>query len=171
MFAIVRTPSRLTRLLLPALLAACGGVEADDTGADSSSGAAEDPEPHVTFTGKVDAIELCGVEGASVVTFVARQVGCEAGPPAPCTIKVDPYREWSGDAVTCPSSQTSLDMRVSVPTAGRFQIEAKTTTASGFLSLCFGEKAAVPTLATRDQLEARAEIFVEQTNKVCPTPR
>ncbi len=151
-------------------LTACGGVEADDTGGSSSSGAPVNPEPHVTFVGKVDAIGLCGVEGATVVTFIARQVGCEPGPPAPCTIQIDPYREWSGDAVTCPSSQTALDMKVEVPSKGRFQIEALTMTPSGFQSLCYGEKAAVPTAVTQTQLDARAEIFVEQTARPCPDP-
>jgi hypothetical protein len=159
--------------LLPAcLLLACGGVEPDDSAGSTGSSDTGDTagsEPHATFTGKVDAIGLCGTEGATVVTFLARRVGCESL-TAPCTIKIDPYASWSGDAVTCPSSQTALDMHVEVPMSGRYQIEALTMTPSGFQSLCYGENADVPTVVTAAQLDARAEIFVEQTAKPCPDP-
>ncbi len=163
----------LSCIFLSTLLLACGGIEPadDDTGDTSatSTGAAENPEPHATFIGKVDVIGLCGIEGATVVTFLARQVGCESA-TGPCTIKIDPYAEWSGDVATCPSSQTGLDMEVEVPQTGRFQIEARTMTPSGFQSLCFGAKADVPTVVTSAQLEARARIFVDQTAMPCPDP-
>ena len=159
-------------LVLPCLmLVACGGVEPDDDGGggSSSTGAPENLEPHATFVAKLDAIGLCGVEGATVITLVARRVGCESL-TAPCTIKMDPYQEWSGDAVTCPSSQTALDVQVRVPVSGRYQIDAVTMTPSGFQSLCYGQSADVPTVVTAAQLEARASIFVEQTASPCPDP-
>ena len=167
-------PPRLRRLVLPCLLlVACGGVEpdadADTGGSGSSTGDPENLEPHATFVAKLDAIGLCGVEGATVVTFVARRVGCESL-TAPCTIKIDPYQEWSGDAVTCPSSQTALDVQARVPVSGRYQIDAVTMTPSGFQSLCYGQSADVPTVVTAEQLEARASIFVEQTASPCPDP-
>jgi hypothetical protein len=158
--------------LLSCLLLACGGVEPEDTTGTASSDTgdtADMSEPHATLTGKVDVIGLCGTEGATVVTFLARRVGCESL-SAPCTIKIDPYAEWSGDAVTCPSSQTALDMRVEVPMSGRYQIEALTMTPSGFQSLCYGQNADVPTVVTAAQIDTRAEIFVEQTAKPCPDP-
>ena len=163
-------PPRLRRLVLPCLLlVACGGVEPDADTGGSSTGAAENLEPHATFVAKLDAIGLCGVEGATVITFVARRVGCESL-TAPCTIKIDPYQEWSGDAVTCPSSQTALDVQVGVPVSGRYQIDAVTMTPSGFQSLCYGQNADVPTVVSAAQLEARASIFVEQTASPCPDP-
>jgi hypothetical protein len=151
------------------LLAAC---EPEPSSDDSGGSTTEAPstDPRATFQAKVDTIELCGFEGAQSVTLLARQVGCEQGPPAPCTIAVDPYMEWSGDLITCPSSQTLLDMDVSVPVAGRFQIEARTLTASGHQSLCFGRDGDVPTVLTTAELEARAQIYVVQTAKTCPTP-
>jgi len=161
----------LRRLVLScSLTVACGGVETDaDTGGESSTGAAETLEPHATFVAKLDVIGLCGAEGATVVTFLARRVGCESL-TAPCTIQIDPYAEWSGDVVTCPSSQTALDVQVEVPISGRYQVEAHTMTPSGFQSLCFGKNADVPTVVTAAQLEARASIFVEQTASPCPDP-
>ena len=156
---------------LSVLVLGCGGVEPedDDGGSSGTTGALEVGEPRATFVGKLDVVGLCGVEGASVVTFLARRVGCESL-TAPCTIKIDPYAEWSGPAVTCPASQTALDVEVAVPVSGRFQVEARTLTPSGFQSLCFGEDATVPTPVSAGQLEARARIFVEQTARPCPDP-
>jgi hypothetical protein len=73
-----------------ALTTACSEPTGDDTGAASSTGAVEDPNPHVLVTAKLDGIGLCGFEGATAVRFIARRVGCEQAPPAPCTLEVSP---------------------------------------------------------------------------------
>lgn len=155
-------------LALSLLGSAC---QEPDTGGETGEGAestgAIDPTPHVTFVGRVDVLELCGVVGASVISFRARQVGCEPGPPAPCTLQTDPYREWLGDAATCPGGQTSVDLRVDVPVHGRFEVEARTLTDSGSLSLCYGVDAQVPTVVTAAQVEARAELVVRATSGPC----
>lgn len=154
-------------------LTACSEPEPADTATastgGSSTGAPETGEPHATFLAKLDGIDLCGTEGATVVRFLARQVGC-VSETAPCTIKTDPYMEWTGDSIACPSSQTALDVSVTVPVSGRFQIEAQTLTGSGTLGRCYGEDGDVPTVVTKDQLEARAQIFVVTTAKSCPPP-
>ena len=163
----------LARLaLVTVLLSACSEPAGDDTGSDAgtSTGTEADPEPHVLVTAKLDGVGLCGLEGAIAVRFIARRVGCEQAPPAPCTLEVSPYREWDGDVIACPSGQTLLDVAVDVPVTGRFQIDAKVATNSGFQSLCFGLDGAVPTLVTAADLEARREIFVETTNKPCTAP-
>lgn len=151
------------------LLLACSPLESTDTGS-SGSGTTGEPAgpPAVTFVGQVDLIDLCGVEGAQSVTFLARRVGCEPGPPAPCTLKVDPYMEWTGDLVPCPASETLREMSVSVPAHGRFNIEARTTTTSGTLSRCYGRGGDLPTVVTAADVESRAEIFVETTATACP---
>lgn len=122
------------------------------------------------MVGKVDLIDLCGAEAAQAVTFLARKVGCEPGPPAPCTLKIDPPLEYSGDIMPCPSSQTSLEMEVAIPATGRFHIEARTTTGSGTLSRCYGRGGDLPTVVTTADLDARARIFVETTAATCPPP-
>ena len=155
------------------LLAACGeALTSADTGdaTTASTGAPEDPEPHATFAAKLDAVALCGFEGAIAIRFIARRVGCEQAPPAPCTLEVSPYREWDGDVIACPSGQTLLDVAVDVPVTGRFQIDAKVATTSGFQSLCFGLDATVPTLVSAADLEARRELYVTTTSKPCPAP-
>lgn len=168
---VLARPPRCFVFALSLLAPACqeptvGDDSTDGTGADSTG--AEDSTPQVTFRGRVDVVELCGVVGASVISFRARQVGCEPGPPAPCTLQTDPYREWVGDAATCPGGQTDLDLRVRVPVHGRFEVEARTLTdAGGALSLCYGVDGSVPTVVTAAQVEARAELVVRATSGPC----
>ena len=165
--------TRLVLGLLAASAPACavsdpGGTETATTDGSSTTAPARQ-DPHATFLAKLDGIDLCGVEGATVVRFLARQVGC-VHEAAPCTLKTDPYMEWTGDSVACPSSQTALDVAVEVPVSGRFQVEAQTLTGSGTLSRCYGAGGEVPTLVTPEQLDARAQIFVTTTAKSCPPP-
>lgn len=165
---VLARPPRCFVLALSLLAPACQepALADDSTGVDSTG--AEDPTPQVTFRGRVDVVELCGVVGATVISFRARQVGCEPGPPAPCTLQTDPYREWVGDAATCPGGQTDLDLRVRVPVHGRFEVEARTLTdAGGTLSLCYGVDGSVPTVVSAAQVEARAELVVRATSGPC----
>ena len=167
----MRASARRLLLVLSLPTLACQGPEpggAADGSSNDSSTAAPESDPHVTFVGRVDVVELCGVVGATLVSFRARQVGCEQGPPAPCTIPTDPHRAWVGDAALCPSGQTALEMRVEVPVGGRFAVEARTFTDSGgTLGLCYGVGGASPTLATAAQVEARAEIVVRALTGPC----
>lgn len=157
-----------TLALIPA---ACSEPASDDTGAAASTGGApEDPNPHALVTAKLDGVALCGFEGATAVRFIARRVGCEQAPPAPCTLEVSPYREYDGSVLTCPNSQTLIDVEVSVPASGRYQLDARVATGSGYQSECFGHDGSVPTLITAADLEARREIYVETSNKTCPAP-
>lgn len=152
-------------------LSAC--ITDEPAGTDGSTGdvtTGAPAEPGAVFTGKVDVIDLCGVDGATTVSFRARKVGCVQAPPAPCTIKIDPYEEFVGDAAPCPASQTALDMQVTVPDPARYQVEARTLTASGFQSRCYGVKGEDVLLVTADQVEARAQIAVTSLAGTCPNP-
>jgi hypothetical protein len=167
----MRSSAPVLATFLAFALTACSDPAGDDTGAGSSStGLAEDPNPHALVTAKLDGIGLCGFEGATAIRFIARRVGCEQGPPAPCTLEVSPYREYDGTVLTCPNSQTLIDVQVSVPASGRYQLDARVMTGSGFQSECFGHGGDVPTLVTTADLDARREIFVETTNQPCPAP-
>lgn len=155
------------------LVVACGGEDGEAGDTTASTGAAETPGAtpgEVEIVGQVDVIDLCGTNGATVVSFRATKVGCEQGPPAPCTIKVDPYEEVIGDAATCPASQNSAEMRVVVESAGRWQVEARALTDSGHVGRCFGPGTEAVTLVTKAQVEAGARIPVSPRAGPCPPP-
>lgn len=143
----------------------------DDTSSGSSSGETTgEPggEPHVSFAGKVDVVDLCGVQGANVVSFRASKVGCATA--GPCTIKTDPYQQFIGDAATCPSGQASLDMKVRVPDAAKYQVEARTLTDSGYLTRCYAVDGEATLTVTAEQIAARGTIHVGVLGGPCPNP-
>jgi hypothetical protein len=152
---------------LSALVVACGGE--DGTTDDTTASAGATPG-EVEIVGQVDVIDLCGTNGATVVSFRATKIGCEQGPPAPCTIKVDPHETVVGDAATCPASQNSAEMRVVVESAGRWQVEARALTDSGYVGRCFGPGKETVTLVTTAQVEAGATIPVSPRAGPCPPP-
>lgn len=161
----------MTRRLALLLVCACGSAEPGEVEPGSeSSGGGPPPAPGAVFEGKVDALALCGFEGAKNVTLRATRVGCVPGPPAPCTLKTDPYEEFIGDAVVCPASETARDMRVTVANAGRYQVDARTVTASGTQSLCYAPMKAVELEIGNDEVEASARVFVAAQSGPCPPP-
>lgn len=151
------------------LLVACvsGAVEDDDAGAESGSGGAP-AEPGARIVGQVDVIDLCGTNGATAVSFSATRVGCEPGPPAPCTLKTDPYEVKVGDAATCPGSHTALEMTVTVPGSGRYHVEAQALTDTGYVGRCFGPGTAEVTPVTKEQVDGAATIAVLPRAGPCP---
>jgi len=160
----------LRRLCVLLAVVACTPSDEGDTssGGSSESTGAPDLEPHVSFSGKVDVVDLCGVQGANVVSFRASKVGCaKAGP---CTIQTDPFEEFVGDAATCPSGQSFLDMVVRVPDSAKYQVEARTLTDSGYLSRCYGVDGAATLTVTAEQIEARETVYLTVLGGPCPSP-
>lgn len=153
-----------------ALMLACITSEpADEAGGEGdSSGAPQGPGARIV--GKVDVIDLCGVDGAKAVSFRATRIGCEPGPPAPCTLKTDPYEVTIGDAAPCPGSHTSLDMTVVVEGSGRYAVEAQALTDGGYVGRCYGPGTAEVTPVTADQVDASATIAVLPRAGPCPPP-
>jgi hypothetical protein len=156
-----------------ALVMACGddGGASTESGSSGSTTAPPGATPgEVEVVAQVDVIDLCGTNGATTVSLRATRVGCEQAPPAPCTIKVDPYEEVVGDAATCPASQNSAEMRVVVGSAGRWHIEARALTDTGYVGRCFGPGKEEVTLVTKAQVEAGATIAVTPRSGPCPEP-
>ncbi len=162
----------LRSLLALFVISACTPSDGgDDTSSASSGGETTgepDGEPHVSFAGKVDVVDLCGVQGANVVSFRASKVGCATA--GPCTIKTDPYQQFIGDAATCPSGQASLDMKVRVPDAAKYQVEARTLTDSGYLTRCYAVDGEATVTVTAEQIAARGTIHVGVLGGPCPNP-
>lgn len=164
----------MTRYLgacLIALVTACVTPEpADDAGAEGGGSTGGPQEPGARIVGQVDVIDLCGTNGATAVSFRATRIGCEPGPPAPCTLKTDPYEVVVGDAATCPGSHTALEMTVVVPGSGRYHIEAQALTDTGYVGRCFGPGTEEVTPVTKDQVDAAATIAVLPRSGPCPPP-
>lgn len=159
----------LRRLCILLVVVSCTPSDEGDTSSGSSeSTGAPDTEPHVNFSGKVDVVDLCGVQGANLVSFRAFKVGCaKAGP---CTIQTDPFEEFVGDAATCPSGQSFLDMVVRVPASAKYQVEARTLTDSGHLSRCYALDGAATLTVTPEQIEARETVHLTVLGGPCPSP-
>lgn len=157
-----------------ALIVACGddGEATTETGGASTTttGPAPVTPGEVRIVGQVDVIDLCGTNGATTVSFRATRVGCEPGPPATCTIQVDPYEEIVGDAASCPASQNAAELAVVVKSAGRYHVEARALTEGGYVGRCFGPGTEEVTRVTKDQVEAGATIAVTPRAGPCPPP-
>jgi len=147
---------------------ACDGVE--ETTGSTATGGPENPDPHVSFTGYVDLLDLCGTIGATHVFLRATRVGCIDSPPAPCTLPSNPYASWIGETVACPNASTANLMAVDVPDPGKYQIEAITLTETGEQRLCFGQDGDDIVLATATAIEDRADVGVEVLAGPCPRP-
>lgn len=151
------------------MFAACGEGEAMTTETAGTTGAPEVPG-EVRIVGQVDVIDLCGTNGATAISFRATRVGCEPGPPAPCTLKVDPHEEIVGTAATCPGSQNAAEMEVVVEASGRYHVEARALTEGGHVGRCFGPGTDEVTRVTKAQVEAGATIAVTPRAGPCPPP-
>lgn len=145
------------------VLVACTPSDSGETSSGSSeTTAAVNPEPHARFSGTVDVAGLCG--GAAALSMHAIKVGCATA--GPCTIKVDPFLEFAGDAVTCPDGQGGV-LAVEVLEAGRYQIEVR---ADGGEPLCFGVGGETSQVVTAEDLEGRASFEVAALGGPCPAP-
>lgn len=152
-----------------ALVAGCA-VEGEGTTDDAGSTTAAAAPGEVRIVGQVDLIDLCGTNGATAISFRATRIGCEPGPPAPCTIKVDPYEEIVGDGASCPASQNAAEMAVVVESSGRYAVEARALTEGGYVGRCFGPGTEEVTPVTKAQVDAGATIAVTARSGPCPPP-
>lgn len=171
MFA--RAQISAANLCLCVLLAGCLACDGSDGGGLASAGESEpdNPDPHVRFAAEVDLLDLCGTIGATHVFLRASRVGCIGSPPALCTLPAGDYQSWVGPTAACPNATVAKPMTVDVPSSGKYQIEAITLTETGEQHLCFGVSSGEPVvLATADEVEARAKIYVEELGGPCPMP-
>lgn len=163
-------------MLLAASLASapagCGDDGSSATEGGGSTGAPDNPNPHVTLAATVDVFELCGPIGSKHLSLRATRINCENSPPAPCTLPKDPYETFFGDTRDCEKpTETSTKMYLDVEVSGRYLIEVVTITESGEIGACYGIDGAVESLITSEQLEARETITLSNLGGgPCPGP-
>ena len=170
-----RTHHRLCRALACVVALAPVGVGGCDGDGEMTTGSAtgaaqENPDPHVSFTGYVDLLDLCGIIGATHVFMRATRVGCIGSPPAPCTLPSNPYASRIGETVACPNASTANLMAVDVPSPGKYQVEAVTLTETGEQRLCFGIDGEDIVEASESEIEDRADVGVDVLTGPCSVP-
>lgn len=139
------------------------GREEEDAPAESMPGT-------VTLLAEVEGARICDSSpGAVSLQLQATLVGCEPGPPAPCTLPSErPVVE--GDRATCPITDPIRLMGVDITEPGRYQIDLVVQLTTGESSTeCFeGPDEATEIAVTEDDLDAGATITVAATGAPCP---
>ncbi len=110
----------------------------------------------------------CSDPDVTQVQIVARRIGCESPPPAPCTVPVNPPA-IEGDVFTCPNTDPSRLLGVEVTQAGRYVVETlATVTAAEPDVTCYGLDGAAEIVVPADDVEAGATIMLDAAAVGCP---
>ncbi len=114
-----------------AVCAGCDGVESADTdaGAAGAGGAMATPGT-VLLLVDVNPEPFCNTVGVTGVQLIARRVGCESAPPAPCTLPAEPAT-IEGDMFTCPNTDPSTLLGIEVEQGGRYEVQTVTEFTTG----------------------------------------
>jgi hypothetical protein len=158
---------RRAAVLAVFLHAACTSTDSGDegTGSSETTGVAN-LDPHVDFTASVDVASLCATQDTGTVSLRAIKVGCATA--APCTIPINPFEMFIDETSTCPPSQPSLMLTVTVPDAARYQVEARAD--NGDTGVCYGLAGDTKLIVTAEDLEARRTVALTPTGAPCPAP-
>ncbi|MGB1016691.1 MAG: hypothetical protein ACPG4T_21310 [Nannocystaceae bacterium] len=152
-------------------LFACGSVEPSSTdtasGSDTQAGVGR---PGVAvIQASVDVLAACGVEGATQVSLRATRIACEQDPPPPCTVEINPYETIFGDFRECAfASETAAKMYVELEESGRYLVDARIITASGYVSVCHGQSGSEVTVVSGDAVSDGATVVVDDLGSPCP---
>lgn len=150
--------------------AGCDGVETADTEAATSDGAGGPVETPGTVLLLVDVNPepLCNTVGVTAVQLVARRVGCESAPPAPCTLPAEPP-SIEGDVFTCPNTDPSTLLGVEVEQAGRYEVQTVTEFTTGDTEIRCNTQGGDPEiLVPASVVEAGAVMMLEHADVPCP---
>ena len=148
----------------------CDGVEsADPVGEGSSGGVAPTSIPGTALLlVEVDPEPLCGTVGVTAVQLVARRVGCESPPPAPCTVPVDPPA-IGGDTFTCPNTDPSTLLGVELEQGGRYEVQTVIEFTTGETEVQCNALGGDPEIVVpAEDVEAGAVQMLDDTPVSCP---
>ncbi len=151
------------------LIASCGQVASETDSEGSETGPLLGEPGIAVVEATVDVLGACGVQGATQVSLRATRIACEQDPPPPCTVEVDPYKTIFGDLQECAAaSETAAKLRVKIDQPGRYLIDARIITASGYVSACHGQSGEAVTLVASEAVEAGDTIVVDELGAPCP---
>jgi|GEM_PF-2469727 len=152
-----------------ACAAGCDGLEPQNSGGSSGAteGGGSATPGEVVLLVDVDPEPLCNTVGVTEVRLVARRIGCEAAPPAPCTLPAEPP-VIEGDRFTCPNTDPMRLMGVEVDQAGRYEVQTviEFTTAQTEVQ-CNAVSGDPEILVSTEQVEAGAVLMLDD-DVPCP---
>lgn len=153
----------LAAVLGPAL--ACGS-ETDPADPEASPGT----PGTAMLLGELMPEDLCRMPEVVQITILATRIGCEPGPPAPCTLPADP-QPVAGDIATCPVTDPVRLLGVEVSQAGRYQVEAVGELTTGeSVAHCFSAADGDPEIVvTAADLDAGRVIDLQSSGEACPS--
>jgi len=147
----------------------CDGLETADTDAatDGAGGVAATPGT-VLLLVDVNPEPFCNTVGVTAVQLIARRVGCESAPPAPCTLPAEPTT-IEGDVFTCPNTDPSTLMGVEVGQGGRYEVQTVTEFTTGDSEVrCNALGGDLEILVLSSEVEAGAVTMLDDADVPCP---
>lgn len=148
----------------------CDGLETVDTDAaatDGVGGAVATPGM-VLLLVDVNPEPLCSTVGVIAVQLVARRVGCESAPPAPCTLPTEPP-SIEGDVFTCPNTDPSRLLGVEVGQGGRYEVQTVAEFTTGETEVrCNAQGGDPEIVVSASAVEAGAVTMLDDAEVPCP---
>ncbi|MCR9160460.1 MAG: hypothetical protein ACE37F_27575 [Nannocystaceae bacterium] len=163
----MRRPTAAWSLLLM-LAAGCDGLDpvSNETDTEAMSGGGNPGS--VLLLAAVSTEGPCNTVGVTGVQLVARRVGCEAAPPAPCTLPAEPPT-LEGDAFSCPASDPSRLLGVEVDEGGRYEVQSVIEFTTGEREArCHVEGGNPEVLVTSEAVEAGMVRMLDDGEQACP---
>lgn len=149
-------------------VAGCDGLEPEsmDTDTDATPGGGNPGS--VLLLADVSTEGPCNTVGVTQVQLVAIRVGCEAAPPAPCTLPAEPPT-IEGDAFSCPATDPSRLLGVEVVDGGRYQVQSVIEFTTGDREArCHVESGDPEILVTSEQVDSGMVRMLDDGEQSCP---
>ena len=141
---------------------ACGDAQTEEPGET------EGPRDGAVLLGEVDAEGACNTAGVVESRIRAFRVGCEQGPPAPCTLPAEP-EVIQGDRNSCPTSDREVLLGVAVSQPGRYRVEEVwIDPVVNERVFCFADGGETEILVTTQDVEQGRTLMLTRTSDPCP---
>lgn len=149
------------------LVVGCDEEVSADTDPGDAGGPTATPGT-VVLLADVDPEPLCNTVGVTEVRLVARRIGCESPPPAPCTLPANPPT-IEGDRRACPITDPTLLLGVEVDQAGRYEVQTEVEFTTGDTEArCHTLGGDPEVLVPAEDVEAGAVRMLDDGDVACP---
>lgn len=142
----MRRAAAFLRLALLISVSSTSLACSDDTGGDggdTGTGGEMMGDPEATIVADASVDRACSPSSVAEVSLRATKVGCESGPPAPCTLP-NPPPVFDSAAVACP---IDAPLELQIDEGGRYAVEVVRDPGATESTACWGEEVVVTTEA------------------------